>query len=517
MINLAVVIAVSDYEISPLPGCRNDGAAVAMLLDLTGKFNEVLFIARNATSATVKTQLVDFIARHKGSSVDDFIFYFTGHGDFYDGEFYYLLEDYQAARRKQTCLENSELDNLVRSLKPKLFAKIIDACHSGLPYVKDGGDLRKHLDASASSFSKIYFMFSSQTAQASYQDETLSYFTRRLIESVALRGSPFVRYKDVIDYISDAFASDAMQTPFFVTQADHVEVFVELPEDKRENLKQYLPLASNPAPETELHTNAAPQHLSLFDLIKSDAQQYCTEQETISALQRVAALLNQYKLPADLADLYSLRLAKVGEADFQYGTEIGKWLDKNRSDKSYFARPLKEMRPVERKVLKNRFSIQIFENLGDDDYKTITEYKEFIVGMEPSVSLPFAALTIFADPKLLNLLSSQMHIVPIVSMTHIRFFWSYVHLNHASWKEKRFVNAFEWTTDEAPTKDIDRIETLLMSIADGFEAFILAALKAKWGKAGAIENVTTPEVTSGTPPAKRRSRGRRVGGPSKQS
>ena len=161
---------------------------------------------------------------------------------------------------------------------------------------------------------------------------------------------------------------------------------------------------------------------------------------------------------------------------------------------------------------KNRIAaLAIFDTLGDDDYKTITEYKEFIVGVEPSVELPFAALATFAEPKLLNLLSSQLYIVPVVSMTHIRFFWSYVHLDHASWKERRFVNSFEWATDEELTKDADKIRALLTSITDGFETFIIAALKSKWGKAVAGDGAATSEDDTAAPPAKNKKRqGRRV-------
>ena len=43
MINLAIVIAVSDYtgDAIPLPGCRNDGAAVACLFNGEQRLAEV--------------------------------------------------------------------------------------------------------------------------------------------------------------------------------------------------------------------------------------------------------------------------------------------------------------------------------------------------------------------------------------------------------------------------------------------------------------------------------------------
>ena len=60
-------------------------------------------------------------------SIEDFFFYFTGHGQCDEDEFYYLLSDFSFSELKQTSLENSELDNWIRNLNPKTTIKVVDA------------------------------------------------------------------------------------------------------------------------------------------------------------------------------------------------------------------------------------------------------------------------------------------------------------------------------------------------------------------------------------------------------
>ena|ERR1700722_12975279 len=203
MTNLAIVIGVCDYmtPTGNLPACRPDADAIAKILRTEPKFDEVLYIDTDTRSSVVKQKIIEFISAHKNQEIGDFVFYFSGHGDFSGDEFFYLLTDYDSRRRKQTALENSELDNLVRLLNPVLFVKIVDACHSGVAYIKNADDFNAYLlKTAAPQFKKVYFMFSSQSEQFSYQDSQLSYFTRTMIESIAHHGVSSVRYKDMIDY-----------------------------------------------------------------------------------------------------------------------------------------------------------------------------------------------------------------------------------------------------------------------------------------------------------------------------
>jgi hypothetical protein len=138
MANLGIIIAISDYihDAKNLPACSRDGSAIAEILHRSGRFDDIIRIDKETKSTQVKQRLTEFIRSHSNGNVEEIFFYFTGHGVFYDNEFYYLLTDYQQRRIRQTSLENTELDKLVRSLNPSLFVKIVDACHSGMTYIK---------------------------------------------------------------------------------------------------------------------------------------------------------------------------------------------------------------------------------------------------------------------------------------------------------------------------------------------------------------------------------------------
>jgi hypothetical protein len=114
---LAVVIGVSENlpPFKSLGACANDGAAMAAVLKETGRFDDILLLCGKdeTTSKMIKNRLANFIGKHKGSSVEELVFYFSGHGEFAGDEFYHILSDYDASTRNQTSLANSELDGMM--------------------------------------------------------------------------------------------------------------------------------------------------------------------------------------------------------------------------------------------------------------------------------------------------------------------------------------------------------------------------------------------------------------------
>jgi len=160
MLKLGIVVAVSDYtHQKKLPACTRDGAAMAEVLRLSGRFDDILQIDQETKSTRVKQRLASFIDSYNDSSIEEVIFYFTGHGEFTNNQFYYLFTDYEQRRLRQTALENSELDDIIRTVNPSLFVKIVDACHSGMTYIKGPEELRACVKSTNVGFNKLYFMF----------------------------------------------------------------------------------------------------------------------------------------------------------------------------------------------------------------------------------------------------------------------------------------------------------------------------------------------------------------------
>jgi caspase domain-containing protein len=472
-INLGVVIAVSDYAtaLGPLPGCVQDGHAIARVLETSARFEEVLNIRDDTKSSSVKTKLVEFVNKYKGKEIGDFVFYYTGHGDFIGDEFYYLLSDYEPKRRNQTALENAELDNLVRTLNPSLFVKIVDACHSGVSYIKSAEGFREYLKSARGTFKNLYFMFSSQTDQSSYQTAELSFFTKRLIEAIYEHTAQIIRYKDLIDFVSDAFTGDVGQTPFFVIQADFTEPFCELSSTLKSELKQFITTTSALTP---LPTGRR----SLVELIKKDAESYCTEEEAVANLDYLTETLQGIKLPDELGMLYDFELFKEAKDVPPQSISIGRWIKQNNGDKRYFVSLLYEPRTVTKLAPRNPFAGLMGKN--DEEYRTVTETVNEISGYRSTVPLPYSFMQLHAEPKFRNLNPAACFIVPIVSMTHLRVFRAFSFFDYAGWNKRKMMNKLEWSTDEVPLKNRDQIRELVQSTVSEFNVFLDTAIKARW-------------------------------------
>jgi hypothetical protein len=475
MANLGIVIAVSDYthDAKNLPACSRDGAAIAEVLRLSGRFDDILRIDQDTKSTQVKQRLAEFIKSHSKDEIDEVVFYFTGHGEFYDNEFYYLLTDYQQRRLKQTSLENNELDNIVRSINPSLFVKIVDACHSGMTYIKSPEDFNEYVKNTNSVFKKLYFMFSSQSDQFSYQNDAISYFTESVLKAIANHSAKSIRYKDVIDYVSDDFRILDFQTPFFVTQADFTEILCDVNEPLKISLANYIQTETESNPEL-----LTPQKAIMVELLKEDAKRFCSREEAHRVLATIADQIEQ-KLTShsEIKDLYEILVNLVDEKPPE-SSNIGRWLDKNRGD--YFAQATTEVQS--RRVLRRPSigSISFIANLpGREEY--VNEPVSVIVGFSFTSEMSFNHLKLRLEPKYPNITPEECFVVPILSRTHVRLFWSFSHFEYVDWGSVRRIGGLDWSTDEAPLKDPTRVGELTSAIVAKFWSFVEEPLRAKWG------------------------------------
>jgi hypothetical protein len=492
--NLGIVIAVSAYEMpsNNLHGCDADGLAISKILKNDNKFDDVLYISKNTNSGNVKPELIKFINNHKDSDIGDIVFYFTGHGDFSGDEFYYLLSDYDKKRKKQTSLENTELDNLLKTLNPHNTVKIVDACHSGTPYIKDPEAFDTYLKGTQGEFKKCYFMFSSQIDQYSYQDNKLSFFTKSIVQSVQQHTSETIRYKDVIDYVSDSFSESHSQTPFFIVQADFTESFCTLSDTLRQSLTDLL---SDDASESgaKENDNSEQYEKSLLDLVKEDALRYCTEEEAQSYLSKFLIGLREVPLNEQIVDLYEISFDEISEySEIPNPTAIGKWLDSN--DHSFFAQPFKKEIMVRRRVLKDPMKrvmgigSAISSFLGNDvDYEYVTEMEKCIKGFKSTVDIPVKLLKITIESEFLNLNSVVAFIVPVISKTEMRVFISFNFCEQKGWKEKKIEGSVKWLTEIVDIKNKESRSKLVLKIMTDFSTFAYTPIAEKFNLIEPVE------------------------------
>jgi hypothetical protein len=477
---LGVVIAVSEYtgEAGNLPACRQDGMAIAHVLKSSGRFDDILHIDSEAIGTNVKQKLADFAKTHKGKEIDEVFFYFTGHGEFVGDEFYYLLTDYQAKKRNQTSLENSELDGIVRALTPKLFVKIVDACQSGVTYIKTPDDFKEYLKGADKKFEKIYFMFSSQAAQFSYQNDKISYFTESVLKSIFSHTSDKIRYKDVMSYVSDDFKERDFQTPLFVTQADFTEALCDVTASLKEKIREFLQDDQDSAPTK----NEVAEELSLMAKLKRDAKSYCSKEEALSIVSSLPNILTRRTPFADIAEIFEQEL-HVEQNNPPASAAVGRWLDKGKDERKYFARPTREWETYQKRVPKNAFGLSGLglAALGQGtEYTFVEEKREIISGFSPTTEMPFQYVRIRLAPKLPNLAPEECYLVPIISRTHLRLFWAFSHFEYVDWDKASRVGKLEWATNEAPLKETAAVESLIGQIETRFLAFVEEPLKARW-------------------------------------
>ncbi|HDX8590384.1 TPA: caspase family protein [Aeromonas dhakensis] len=474
--NLGIVLAISDYgsQQNDLPGCKIDGSAISSIFKSDDKFDDALIISENTTSGNVKGQLIDFINKYKDKEINDVVFYYTGHGDFSGNEFYFLLSDYDSSRKKQTTLENAELDNLLKTLGAKVTVKIVDACHSGQAYIKDSDAFDKYLHDTKSRFAKCYFMFSSQLEQYSYQDQSLSFFTKSFVSAVREHSSNIIRYKDIIDYVSDSFSSNAQQTPFFVVQADFTEPFCSISQSLRDSLEQLT------VRNTASSTKDEAQFQSIVDKIKADAARYCSEEEAYQNFSLFIANFNSFNFDGDLGEIYRCK-ETVSEDTATSPQAIGNWLE--NSEHQYFAIPTyRDVEKTKRVLKENRFaSSWAFAALGgafnDDEsnYKLVKYIEKEVDGYKITIEQPAKLIEIIAEPIYPNVSAGMLFIVPLLSKTELRVFYSFVHMSDSGWTERVVKQKIKWLTKAVPLKMLNH-KSLSQDIMQGFEKYLLEAI-----------------------------------------
>lgn len=274
MKNIAILIGNSDYSnIEKLEFCKKDIELMRKMLELSKKFEIKVF--ENYRSERLKEELANFIKENQDTEIGDLLFYYTGHG-FFEKQFFYLPINFDERMSATTSLSNDELDDMLRSLNPKLLIKMIDACHSGQQYIKDKNTnvVKKYFEERK--FNNCYFFFSSLNNQVSYGDKNGSKFTVAIINSIINHTENSIRYRDIQSYIADYF-QDNEQTPFFIQQADATEFFLTDLSNIKES--EEFKLNNEYNNDSEEATNQIIEDIDDFKLLKSLSKQYVSKEE----------------------------------------------------------------------------------------------------------------------------------------------------------------------------------------------------------------------------------------------
>lgn len=411
--NLAIIIGVSKYNnFNNLIQCKKDAESMFSVLNRANKYEEILYIDKTTVSGAILNQLDAFVAKYKGKEINEILLYFSGHGLTKDNEFYYCTSNTDETKINSSSLNNNDIDLLIKSLSPKTYVKIIDACQSGNAYIKGEKDSVSILEKNKDSFENCYFYSSSQSNQDSKVLKSLSSFTLTIltiIKSSYDNNKLEIKYRDLSNELADSYLDNPVQTPFFVQQGTLSEVFLNLTEEMVTEINSFL-LEENFKEEKEENIETISMNLS------EDAA-------IVFKNNLLIDLEKKLKNNSTLLKKYSYKIIRNDQVveNIVSRKKVCNWVIENKKKYFIFAKP------TTRRVLKSGKLFSLYNS--DEDYDFITDNYEVNVD-KTNYQMSFDYIsTIHGFPKL------KCQIVCIYSLAKLYFIYAFGSSSPESWDE----------------------------------------------------------------------------------
>ncbi len=285
------------------------------------------------------------------------------------------------------------------------------------------------------------------------------------------------------------------------------EAFAEITDPVRKVALSALGLPTVPVKATgEMPTLPAEKsEQTLVERIRSAADKIASRAEAELALNKVAEQLRDIPLTADTKQ-FCKELQEQRESRPTGTKAIGEWLS-NNEDRGFFATSNKKRESYQKRVMKSglfapsSLSRLISGKDNDDDYRMITAYRDVVTGYSLTCAIPYEKLVIRLDPQTSVLTPEECAVLPLVSRTHVRLFWSFTHFEYTDWEVSVPRTRTEWFSDEAPLKDFSALDILANRIKTAFAKNVDSALAAKW--VAQPPSVTSANLASVKPPTGR--------------
>ena len=483
-VNLAVLVGIDSYNVlRALPACANDLTLMNRILNDTQKFDDILLLDGSPESSLAKERISDFIRKHQGSEVEEFFFYYTGHGTKLDEDFLYLFSDYVESKSEQTSLRNSELDQMIRSVAPELTVKTVDACYSGTKYIKSEDNLKAIVDKSLGEFKHAYFLFSSQSEEQSVAVDKFSVFTKSFAKAIVAHEGSTIRYRDIMDYISDDPAVKRKQTPMFTMQAKNIELFCEISENLLLSVRIILEIDQSGVAMMETddrsdESNVTTGDKDIIKIIQNMSKNYCTEDSAQESLALFIASFKKYAWPDVLNALYEISVEDQENYNGITGLPaIGTWLKENQHD--YFARTTFKQESYEEKERIEIEEVPAFMaplmRTKRYEYKPVTKFRQIVSGIELTAPSPAASIRVDFEPKEQILSWMSFFFIFVFSKSKFVLFYKSEKQIESNWKDRTNQNSNEWKFKKSClTNSEEMIQSAKASIEELCESLIAA-------------------------------------------
>jgi uncharacterized caspase-like protein len=433
--NVAVVVGMSEYtSLDSLRHCKKDADLVKQLLVSTSRFDggDVLCITDMSASDTKDTLREQFQV-WSSVGVDEIFIYFSGHASYKDNQLLLCCADYSDATAMVTSVSLVELDDLVRTLSASSLTRIVDACHSGVQYVKDGGihAMTHTVGAVSTSLPKDCRLWaSSGLKQQSYASDDLptSDFTHAFLLGATGGNEPAkpgkrILYRDIQNHIADYFRDRELQTPYFTSQGNNLEVFSEVSEALLSVRSEVLP----PAPPRAGELPAITQAKQLSDVVAERDLLYVSRTEVDAALQQSIEHLRSATIDDELvAQHYTLLVHTSAKVRGHDGIKrLAIWIQEQKWQEQYFVKIEESSRRIKRNpglygLLARQQTMSLMNPYGtEDDDESRYETVYYPSGVSTTQELPYEVIDVRFTKKNPSLSDYSLTMAIFHSRTHV--------------------------------------------------------------------------------------------------
>ncbi|WP_160062973.1 caspase family protein [Psychromonas sp. L1A2] len=503
--NLAIVIGVDSYtsnDFDHLPACNNDARVVEKVLNNIKDFKEILYINKNESGFQIKGLISDFIEKYKRSEVSELLFYFSGHGERFEDDFFYLPADFNRAKKETTGLRNSELDGWIKSIAPKLCVKIVDACFSGTQYIKSESNTESELKKSAQKYglNDLYFWFSSRENEVSYAGSEFSRFTESILTALTEHKGE-IRYRDIMAYVADDFSNAGSSKPVFITQADNIEKFGVVSDETHQIIFDEFGLEEE-GTSVEGEKVKEPIHKkeeSIYDLVKLASSEFCFSEKVLADF--ITDFNNNINVWSDdFKKLYDIKISQnLVSYEVPNTSRIGEWLLENK-EVDYFAIPTRKTeeyeveeykslpkKPLNKYDISNKLASLTHLGIGgkyNTEYKleTVTKTRSYVDGFRYSHSIKNRITSIIFEPTIEIIKSISLFIIPIYSNSKLVLHYSFEELNRSNWGEHSSPSCEKWKVVDIKINSVDSAKSSADYIKKEITTYVENKLKNIVGK-----------------------------------
>ena len=317
-------------------------------------------------------------------------------------------------------------------------------------------------------------------SQLCFNRFVFSDFTRAFGEAIFLHDADPIRYADVLSGITDYFSQRGRQTPTFVTQADHTELFFQMSSDLRDALKTLL-FPSSQSTESKASVQPAGNGRSaeamtasqlLAARVKKQAEFYCTEEKALATFAAMKEALDGWRITPELAELFKVTLeySASSHSNAPSKSVIGKWA--SESPEVFATVEYKNEEYEAETQVQSAFSIFSYE------MKTVTRTRRVIGDFANTSDTEFYFVQIGFIPSLVNLRHWRAFLILLCSKSTLHIFSTLVELRDLNWKEQRAPTSAKWSKTNLLLSNSELACSELRAVLEGFETTIVTNLES---------------------------------------